>query len=130
MSPAVCLHSNVFRDLRHLAPTHAPSPSPPPSPCPLSSLSLPCHSACAVALRLSWKRSFRVDPAAFSLHKPALLNSTHGFVYLTTKHVQRFDHFKVNGGKSNLTALPSSTSEQHGSFYYRKSFQPNSWWWG
>lgn len=45
--------------------------------------------------------------------------------------LQRYDHFHVGSMTkvSNLTSLPP-TNSPHGAYFYRKTFEPNSWWWG
>ncbi len=51
-------------------------------------------------------------------------------VFISSKHIQKLNHFEVNGRESSLTAMPLPANASHGAFYYNKTFTPNTWWWG
>ena len=72
---------------------------------------------------------FRLDADEYKFHKmdPLTPNQT---VHMTTKYIQKKDHFTVNGKAMNLSAVPQLPAAAHGDFLYNKTFAPNSWWWG
>ncbi|KXZ43941.1 hypothetical protein GPECTOR_77g37 [Gonium pectorale] len=77
-----------------------------------------------------WELFYRLDPEYYTLHKLDLMDGD-DMVMLTSKYIQRKDHFTINSAKSNLTDFPLMLpSTPHGSFYYQKNFTNNSWWWG
>ncbi|GIM05166.1 hypothetical protein Vretimale_9611 [Volvox reticuliferus] len=75
-----------------------------------------------------WDMPFRIDPDTFELHKMDLMD-TSDYVYITSKHIQVKNHFKINNVRSNLTALPSPADTTHGMYSYNKTLVPNTWWW-
>lgn len=55
-----------------------------------------------------------------------LLATSHA-VTMSTKHIQKKDHFKVNNAVANLTTLPALPTATHGQSFYNKTFTPNTW---
>uniref|UniRef100_A0A383WCP6 Fibrocystin-L n=1 Tax=Tetradesmus obliquus TaxID=3088 RepID=A0A383WCP6_TETOB len=82
---------------------------------------------------LHWDTPYQLSPETFSLHKPDLMNATHGWLYLTAKWPQVYDRVTVNGKSASppAAALPATPfNASHGSLFYNKTLSPVGWWWG
>lgn len=79
----------------------------------------------------TWAMPFRVDPESYRYHRMDPLAVGTGYAYLTTKHLQAQDHFTVNDEDTTVgfSTLPGPLAK-HGSSYYRRTFESNSWTWG
>ncbi|KAG2432951.1 hypothetical protein HXX76_008679 [Chlamydomonas incerta] len=80
---------------------------------------------------LHWESPFRVDPTTARFHKMDLMKNSDGWIHMTFKFLARNDRVEVNSAVT-AGAYPGPPPEgaPHGSSYYSKLFQPNSWWWG
>ncbi|KAG2448780.1 hypothetical protein HYH02_006132 [Chlamydomonas schloesseri] len=80
---------------------------------------------------LHWESPFRVDPTTARFHKMDLMNNSDGWIHMSFKFLARNDRVEVNGAvTAGAYPGPPPVGAPHGSSYYSKLLQPNSWWWG